>query len=265
MGKLLFFAPLLSQDSSVSCASCHHPAKAFSDAPNAVSIGVEGQLGRLNSPDLSNLLWRPHYFWDGGGRHLDFTPLRALGDSLEMNLGLPQLLPRLQSNPKYRKAFRKAFGKNHIQSADFLIALRQFLSTLISAQSPFDAYYLGDTSSLSPKAQRGRALFQKNCSSCHKGLLFSDFSFRNNGLDASENQGRGRSLITRRTEDVGKYRVPSLRNVALTPPYMHDGRFKDLREVLAHYSSNIRTSKNLKFFEEIFKKICFIKKKSDYW
>lgn len=245
LGRTLFKEPLFSRDSSISCASCHQAQKAFSDAPKAFSQGVAGQLGRVNSPDLSNLLWRPIYFWDGGGKHLDFTPLRALGDSLEMDLSLKQLMPRLQSQKKYRQAFRRAFGRTQIQSADVLIALRQYLSTLISANSAFDQYFTGDASALSPQARSGWVLFKKNCAPCHRGLLFSDFSFRNNGLDKQEKRGMGRRRISGLDQDMGKYRVPSLRNVALTPPYMHDGRFKTLRQVLEHYSTGIQTADNV--------------------
>ncbi len=244
LGKQLFYEPMLSRDTSISCASCHQLIVAFADSAQKLSRGVSDQLGDRNTLALFNLIWQPVFFWDGGGKHIDFSPLRALTDTLEMDMALAEVLDRLQKNPRYQLAFKKAFATDSIQTIHFLKALRQFMSSLISAESKFD-HFLQKKASLSPKEALGYRLFQRHCVDCHTGVLFSDFSFQNNGLDPPKRQALGRAEISQASQDQGKFRVPSLRNVALTAPYMHDGRFATLSEVLNHYSQGLKMAPNL--------------------
>ncbi|HCQ17523.1 MAG TPA: hypothetical protein DIU20_14740 [Cryomorphaceae bacterium] len=160
-----------------------------------------------------------------------------------MHEDLAQVLQKLQQHPDYPALFEKAFGSDSITSKHFLYSLAQFMSMMVSANSKFDRF-LQDKAILSPAEQRGYELFKINCAHCHTGALTSDFSYRNNGLDIySEDAGRAR--ITLKEEDHGKFKVPSLRNVALSTPYMHDGRFESLQEVINHYSEGIQATTNL--------------------
>lgn len=243
LGRRLFYDTRLSSDLTVSCASCHHPDLAFSDAGKSLSLGVGGAVGQRNSPSLSNLAWYPAFMWDGGVNHIEVSSLAAIVHPAELNMDFAVLLNRLREIPEYIIRFEKAFGTAEINDQRFFYALTQFTGMLISAESKFDKVKQGK-SQFTNQEQLGEILFNQHCASCHAGVLQTDFSYRNNGLD-TQFSDEGRMHITNNPNDLGKFRVPSLRNIALTPPYMHDGRFESLDQVLLHYQQGIQSSATL--------------------
>ncbi len=244
LGRKLFFDPSLSRDKSVSCANCHNQAVAFADPQHRLSVGVDGLVGARNAPPLTNMAFLNEFFWDGGVTHLDFVPLNALESDVEMDKDLNDLMDQLNNHPEYPQLFQEAFDIETITTPFVLQAFSQFTVMMVSANSRYDKYSRGDTDVLSADEVAGLTLFKEKCATCHAGELFTDQSYRNNGLD-SEFNDRGRAIITELPEDEGRFRVPSLRNIELTDPYMHDGRFFTLEEVLDHYSEGVVPSETL--------------------
>jgi cytochrome c peroxidase len=246
LGRSLFYDPLLSRDGTVSCGSCHQQFVAFAQQGHRVSHGVDNRLGTRNSPALQNLRWKPNLLWDGGAGNLETMPLAPITNPVEMDETLPNVLRKLNANANYTRRFAQVYGPGPIDSYQLLRALAQFTAALTSANSRYDHYVRGEgTATLSPNELQGRQLVAQKCASCHATDLFTDESFRNNGLNATFGADSGRAHITRRVSDVGRFKVPSLRNVALTAPYMHDGRFGTLEEVLAHYDHGVIASPTL--------------------
>ncbi|TNE26246.1 MAG: c-type cytochrome [Bacteroidetes bacterium] len=240
LGRMLFYENALSLDSSINCSSCHIQSHAFSDPGETFSTGVNGKIGKRNAPALFNVGWSPTFMWDGGIVHLDVMPLAPITDSLEMNLNMMVAIHRIQANKRYRMAFQQAFGSDTVTSQRLFYALSQFMMTMVSNRSKYDEHLISHTA-LNASEERGYQLFQTHCSSCHAEPLLSDFSYANNGLDSVYSDlGRGR--ITLNPADNGKFKVPSLRNIELTYPYMHDGRFNTLQEVVEHYSHGVQTT-----------------------
>ena len=245
LGRQLFYDARLSHDGTVSCASCHQQANAFAGV-GRISPGVGGRLGRRNAPALQNLRWKQTFFADGGPKNLETLPLAPLTNPLEMGTTLPALLAKLNADPAYAQRFAQVYGQRPIDSYQLLRALAQFTAALTSASSRYDHYVRHEAGgTLTTQELRGQALFAAKCSSCHATDLFTDESFRNNGLNARFPQDSGRVLITFLPTDRGRFKVPSLRNVALTAPYMHDGRFRTLGQVLAHYDHGMVASPTL--------------------
>ncbi len=243
LGRKLFYDPVLSVDSSISCASCHLQSHAFSDTLSH-SVGIRGRQSLRNSPALFNLAWKPHFMRDGGINHLDLVPIAPITDSLEMGIPFRSLLNRLQQDEDYRKAFQLAWQTDTITDQYFLWSLGQFMAALVSSNSPYDHYKKGNVRALSSSAERGMAIFQEKCAGCHSPPLFTDYAFRKNGTGSPDGDP-GRYRITKSSEDYGAFEVPSLRNIALTAPYMHDGRYKTLIEVLDHYQTGIQSHTNI--------------------
>ncbi|PIQ47438.1 MAG: cytochrome-c peroxidase [Cytophagales bacterium CG12_big_fil_rev_8_21_14_0_65_40_12] len=234
LGRKLFFDPILSRDNSVSCNNCHQQSRAFADSPlHPTSIGVDSKFGIRNAPSLANMAFLKEFFWDGGVTHLDFVPINAIESQVEMDEKLAHVVEKLNAREEYRQMFKLAFGIDEITSPYMLQALSQFTALMISADSKYDRYVLYGEA-LSANELRGLELFEQKCASCHSGELFSDQTYRNNGLSTVFGD-EGRARITESSEDIGKFRVPSLRNAAITGPYMHDARFKTLLQVLDHY------------------------------
>ncbi|MEO9872287.1 cytochrome-c peroxidase [Ekhidna sp.] len=245
LGRKLFFDPLLSRDNSISCNNCHQQSRAFADSPlHPTSIGIENRMGTRNAPALANMAFLPEFFWDGGVTHLDFVPINAIESEVEMDNELANVISKLNGHSEYPTLFQRTFGIDSITSPFMLHALSQFTNMMISANSPYDKYVRAEGSVLSTQELEGLALFEANCSECHSGELFSDFSYRNNGLNDSFTD-LGRGCITESENDHGKFRVPSLRNSELTAPYMHNARFNTLEEVLDHYDNGIKDSPTL--------------------
>ena len=252
LGKALFHDPALSRDGSLSCASCHIPNFAFTDA-RRFSLGVRGQKGTRNAMPLVNLAWKTSFFWDGRAPSLRAQALMPIEDHTEMDETLDRVTAKLAANSTYPPLFRAAFGSPEITAEKLALALENFLLTLTAYGAKFDRALRGQAT-LSADEQRGFELFMTeyeprtgqrgaDCFHCHGGPLFSDHSFHNNGLAPTDDPGRFK--VTQREADRGKFATPSLRNIARTAPYMHDGRFATLEEVVAHYSTGIHRSPTL--------------------
>jgi cytochrome c peroxidase len=245
LGRMLFYDPRLSSDERVSCGSCHQQARAFTDG-QALAVGVAGRRSPRNSPALQNLAWHRSFMADGGVRGLELQALAPLTSAQEMNMPLADALAKLNADPDYRHRFAAIYGPGTIDTPQFLKALAQFTSALTSTNSRYDQHVRHEPGGVFTAAeQRGRALFLAKCSTCHATDLFTDESFRNNGLDTTFSVDSGRAHITLASADAGCFRVPSLRNVARTAPYMHDGRFATLAQVLNHYAHGVRPSRTL--------------------
>jgi cytochrome c peroxidase len=237
LGRMLFFDPILSVDSTVSCGSCHHQSVAFSDAPMVKSLGVGQTPGFRNTTAIQNLLWKKEFMADGGVFHLNLIAIAPVTDPLEMNASWSEVLAKLNNNPMYASAFAKAYQTTKIEDHHLLQAVSAFMATMISANSKYDAVVQGKAV-FTTAEQRGYELFKSQCASCHKPPLFSDFSYRNNG-QALDPADPGRYRVTSVPADKAKFQVPSLRNVALTPPYMHSGLLATLDQVIDHYSNGL--------------------------
>ena len=246
LGRALFYDPKLSRDGTVSCGSCHQQFAAFAQADHALSHGVNNLLGTRNSPALQNLRWKRSFMWDGGASNLETQPLAPFLNPVEMDETLPSLLAKLNGSAKYKQQFAAIYGPGPIDSYQLLRALAQFTAALTSSNSRYDKYVRHEAGGTLDAAElRGLTVFQQQCASCHATDLFTDETFRNNGLDRTFAQDSGRAHITAASRDAGKFKVPSLRNVALTAPYMHDGRFRTLAQVLAHYAGGVQPSPTL--------------------
>jgi len=245
LGKILFYDPLLSMDQSISCANCHQSFAAFADVNQSVSRGIKQCAGSRNAPALLNLAWQENFMWDGRIKQLESTALNAITNPCEMANDMNTITSRLQMVPAYPALFKNAFGDSTINSVNVTKALTQFMVMLVSANSKYDKHMRGEAGGvLTSNEQKGYALFKKNCSTCHTEPLFSDNTFRNTGLDAGSYE-RGRESFTHRKEDFGKFRVPTLRNVELTAPYMHNGGLSTLQSVLSHYANGVQPNPNL--------------------
>lgn len=245
LGKALFFDEMLSRDNTISCGSCHQQGAAFAHADHDVSHGINDLLGTRNAPALANLAWNPLFFWDGGVHDLDLVPIAPIENPVEMDEKMDNVLEKLRASNKYKQLFTNAFGTSEINTTRTLKALSQFMLMMVSANSRYDQYKLGNKSALNAQEINGLALVQSKCTPCHSTELFSDYSFRNNGLALRTNADEGRAHITLRNTDRYTFKVPSLRNVAVSGPYMHDGRFRTLENVLNHYATGVQNTQNL--------------------
>ncbi|MEZ4798229.1 MAG: cytochrome-c peroxidase [Flavobacteriales bacterium] len=243
LGKMLFYDPILSLDSTISCASCHSPYNAFAHADHALSHGIHDTIGTRNAPALFNLSWNKSFMWDGAIHHLDVQPLAPISSPSEMNCDINTVVARLERSPLYKFKFSEAFDSEQITGENFLKALAQFQLSLISANSKYDQVLKGENTFTAQEA-KGYALFVQHCNRCHTEPLFTNQNFETNQLtpDAALNDV-GRSKISQKEEDNYKFKVPSLRNLDHSYPYMHDGRFKKLSQVLDHYSQANLTPK----------------------
>lgn len=251
LGKALFYEGQLSRDGMVSCGFCHQQSAGFTHHGHDLSHGVDDRLGRRNALPIQNLAFYHDFMWDGGIHDLDLQPLAPIENPVEMDESMPNVLEKLRKNPKYPRMFERAFGTPEITGERLLKALSQFMVVMVSANSRYDKYLRGEEQ-LTRDELRGMQLFkEKGCESCHSGGLFTDQSYRNNGLSLEFNQDLGRYEITLNEEDKYKFRVPSLRNVEVTRPYMHDGRFRNLQMVLDHYSEGME---NIPTLDPIFRR-----------
>ena len=245
LGKKLFYDARLSADKSVSCGSCHQQFAAFANLDHKVSHGVNNCQGKRNAPPLFNLAWQKAFFWDGGVKNLETSPLNAITDACEMRTDIQTIIAFFKNTAPYPDLFKQAFGSTEINSQLLLKSLTQFMGVLVSGNSKYDKVMRkegGTTFTLTELA--GYNLFKNKCASCHTEPFFTDFSYRSNGLDLVS-VDEGRSHITGVNTDFGTFRVPTLRNIEYTSPYMHDGRFYNLDEVMEHYNSGVKASANL--------------------
>jgi cytochrome c peroxidase len=238
LGKLLFFDPILSRNYTISCASCHKPGYAFADT-SAVSRGVARKKGSRNTPSAMNVSLVSSFFWDGRAADLEEQALAPIENVSEMNLPLQEALSRLKNNKKYYRLFDEVFNSEPT-AKNLAMAIAAFERTLETSDSPFDNWkFSDDSNAVTESVKRGFALFsgKGKCTSCHFGSNFTNNDFRNIGLfNANNLNDSGRSLISGKKEDVGKFKTPGLRNVAITAPYMHNGRFKTLGQVIDFYN-----------------------------
>jgi len=255
LGKILFSDKQLSVNNAQSCADCHAPEKAFTDG-RKTSRGAEGEFGARNSMPLFNLAWKKEFFWDGRAKSLREQILQPIQNPIEMHESLTNLCAKLRATDKvdYANLFAAAFGSPEITAEKISLALENYLLTLTSFNAKFDRVLRGEEK-FTAEEQRGfelfsteydprRGQFGADCFHCHGGPLFQSQSFANNGLDESFSD-LGRAKVTGKASDNGKFATPSLRNVALTAPYMHDGRFATLEEVIAHYATGAKRSATL--------------------
>ncbi len=256
LGRKLFYEKKLSGDNTMSCGNCHSPQSAFSD-PNQFSEGIDGSIGNRNAMALINLGWDSFLFWDGRAKSLEELVLEPVENPIEMHEDWSNAISEITQEAEYRNMFYRAFGDQEIDKYLAAKAMAQFLRTMISGKSKYDVIYKNSNfvpltpeeqailATVTPEETAGYDLFQSlngaDCFHCHNGPLMRVEKFSNNGLDATFTD-LGRADVTGDMNDAGKFKVPTLRNIALSAPYMHDGRFQNLDEVIDHYSHNIQMS-----------------------
>jgi len=247
LGRRLFYDPILSRDSTISCSSCHLQATGFTHVDHTLSHGIGGQFGTRNSLALMNLAWNKSFMWDGGVNHLEVQAISPITNKVEMDESLEHVVLKLNASEKYKRLFNSTFGDTIITGQNFLLAITEFIIQLNSYNSRYDRYMRKEQgATFNEQELNGLKLFRANCNTCHTEPLFTNHSFENNGLAADYLlKDVGRMRITQKAVDSLKFKVSTLRNIQFTPPYMHDGRFKKLSDVINHYTDGIHQSKTL--------------------
>jgi len=247
LGKKLFYDGRLSSDGIVSCGFCHEQSSAFTHHGHTFSNGVDGAVGTRNTPAIQNMGYLNSYMYDGVTTHLDLQPIIPFLSDIEMHGNFTTAIAMMKADPKYAKLYKLAFADGQVNTDNMMKALSQFMVMLTSSNSKFDKYRRHETGGdLSAAELDGYAVFDQKCASCHATDLFTDQSFRNNGLPVNPQiNDMGRYRVTLDDNDKYKFKVPSLRNVEKTAPYMHDGRLFTLEAVLDHYDSGIVASATL--------------------
>ncbi|TVZ52322.1 cytochrome-c peroxidase [Dokdonia sp. Hel_I_53] len=246
LGKKLFYDGKLASDGVVSCGFCHIQEFAFTHHTHITSHGVDGQIGERNAQPLHNLAFMEDFTWDGAANFLDSQFIIPITAQEEMNETISNIIIKLESDENYPRLFADAFGDDEVTTERIFKALSQFIVMMASANSKFDKWQREESVMLTADEDAGRVLFDSKCASCHAGTLQTDQSYRNNGLPLDpEFQDYGRERVTGLPEDRQKFKVPSLRNVEMTFPYMHDGRFNSLEDVLDFYTDGITQSSTL--------------------
>ncbi len=247
LGKKLFYDGRLASDGIVSCGFCHIQENAFTHHGHTVSHGVGDALGTRNAPPIQNLAYQTTFMYDGASNHLDRQPIIPLTSAIEMNGNLNTILEMMKGDKTYRKLYQQAFSNKTINIENMLKALSQFMVMATSSNSRFDQYRRNEKGvALTLDELAGYALFKSKCASCHATDLMTDDSFRNNGLSVNPKVNDvGRYKVTELASDLYKFKVQSLRNIAVSAPYMHDGRFGTLESVLNHYANGIEASETL--------------------
>ena len=252
LGKFLFYDGILSRTDNIGCGTCHQQQAAFTHHGHDLSHGVDDKIGTRNAPSVQNMAWNTSFFWDGGVHALDMVPPVPIQNPVEMDERIGNVIEKLRKTPvagaakqvDYPKMFKAAFGSDSITADRMMLALSQFMMTMVSATSRYDYFLKGDASAITAQEKEGLSIFKQKCASCHAGELFTDQKFRNNCLTPNRINDQGRYAITLNADDRLKFKVPSLRNVGLTAPYMHDGRFTTLEQVLDHYGNDKPGSKD---------------------
>ena len=259
LGRMLFYEKKLSGNNTLSCASCHKQEKAFSDE-RRFSVGIQRIAGTKNSMSLANLLWSNRFFWDGRAASLEEQALAPIQDPIELHQSLDAAVKKLQETSIYPPKFKLVFGSEKITAENIAKAIAQFERTLISANSKYDKYLNGTYTPTDLELQGIQLFFTHpipqanlrggNCGDCHLPITTAGDrnrfnGFHNNGLDIDQNLNIGLQVVTKNIADRGKFKAPTLRNIALTAPYMHDGRFSRLEEVIDHYDQHVQVSETL--------------------
>lgn len=235
LGKTLFYETLLSRNNTISCGSCHIQSAAFTHHGHDVSHGIDDRLGKRNSQPIMNLAYQTNFMWDGGIFDLDLQPIAPITAHEEMDESLSNVIDKLNRHDQYPQLFKQAFGTEEITTVNLMKALSQFMLMAISSNSKYDSVQMGYTKFTEDEA-KGYEIVQQKCGSCHAEPLFTNHQFINNGIGKGASDDKGRYEITLQEKDKYKFRVPSLRNLSFTAPYMHDGRYYTLDAVLNHYS-----------------------------
>jgi len=237
LGRQLFYDPNLSANGTISCENCHSPFASFTHIDHPLSHGIFDSIGRRNSPVLVNLAWQPLFMMDGAINQLDMQALAPLEHPGEMAESLPSVLQKLRKEPAYISLFRDAYGDTAITGERMLKGLSSFLLTLVSAEAKYDSVQRGQAVFYDKEA-KGYAIFKQHCNACHTEPLFSNYAFKKNGLAPDANLiDLGRYDVSHNPIDSFAFKTPTLRNIEYSLPYMHDGRFATLRDVLKHYSN----------------------------
>lgn len=242
LGKMLFYEGRLASDGIISCGFCHEQASAFTHHGHTTSHGVDGKTGFRNAQPIQNLAFFTEFTWDGAAIHLDLQPIIPITSDFEMNETIPSVISKLSSYKEYDSMFSNAFGDKEVTSERILKALSQFMVTMISGDSKYDKVIRKEENAqFTVKEQKGYETFNNKCASCHSGALFTDKSYRNNGIPVNPRfpEEEGRKRVSGFAEDFYKFRVPSLRNTEMSFPYMHDGRFGTLEDVLNFYTDGM--------------------------
>lgn len=240
LGKKLFYEVQLSKNNTISCGTCHQQFGAFNSYDHPLSHGIDNALTTRNAPSLFNLAWQKEFMWDGGINHLDLQPLAPITAHNEMGESIDHVLAKLKKNKEYPKLFKAAFGDEKINTQRLGKSLSQFLLTLVSSNSKYDRVMRGEDSFLLPE-QLGYAIFKTKCAQCHTEPLFTNYSYTNIGMPFDPFlKDLGRMNITNNPIDSLKFKVPSLRNVVVSFPYGHDGRFFSLMSVFEHYRNKMQ-------------------------
>lgn len=254
LGRKLFYDPILSRDNTISCASCHLQYTGFTHVDHAVSHGIEGRKGTRNSPVLINLAWNTSFHWDGGVNNLETQGINPIQHPAEMDNSLEEVLKRLSNSEHYPQLFQKAFGNSEITTSSLMKALTQFTVSLLSSNSKFDQVMRKEKGVHFTKQEKnGLKLFRTHCAACHTEPLFTNSFFASNGLPVdSLLNDVGRYGITHLGKDSLQFKIPTLRNIEFTFPYMHDGRYKKLKDVINYYSDGI--DQNARYLDQRLKK-----------
>ena len=247
LGRKIFYDPILSRDSMISCASCHLSYTAFTHTDHDLSHGIDDRVGTRNSSALTNLAWSPYFMWDGAINHLDMQALAPIAHPDEMDFDVKLVIDRLNRNDSYKSAFKDAWGDDVATGEHFLKSISQFILTIVTFNSKYDQVMREEEGvAFTDKEQKGYAQFKAKCASCHVEPLFTDYSFQNNGLAVDPSlKDNGRMMVTGNVADSLKFKVPSLRNIEFSDPYMHDGRFRRLKFVMRHYGYGMVEHENL--------------------
>ncbi|WP_396168823.1 cytochrome-c peroxidase [Flavobacterium sp.] len=238
LGRALFYDPILSRDSTISCSSCHLQYTGFAHTDHALSHGIDGRIGTRNAPTLVNLAWTKVFNSDGGVLSLSAQPINPITNSQEMDNTLVNVLDKLNQSKKYKSLFNKAFGDSLVTTKKLLQAIAQFTVSLQTYNSKYDKVMRHEKDIFfTDQEENGHHLFKRNCESCHKEPLLTNDNFADNGLPMDKDyKDYGRVNITQNPKDSFNFKVPTLRNIEFTYPYMHDGRFMKLREVINFYT-----------------------------
>ncbi|RAR70825.1 cytochrome c peroxidase [Flavobacterium aciduliphilum] len=241
LGRQLFYDPVLSKDSTISCASCHLQYTGFAHTDHALSHGIEGRIGTRNAMPIMNLAWSKAFHWDGGVISLETQPINPITNPLEMDQPLVEVLRKLNQSKKYKGLFYNVFGDSVVTTKNVLKAMAQFTVCLETYNSKFDKVMRHEKDVFfTQQENNGFRLFRQNCITCHSDPLFTNNRFADNGLPLDKDYNDyGRVKITLNPKDSFNFKVPTLRNIEFTYPYMHDGRFKKLRDVLNFYTDGI--------------------------
>ena len=254
LGRKLFYDPILSRDNTISCATCHVSFSGFAHTDHALSHGIDGRIGRRNAPALINMAWNPNFNWDGAMGNIERQSMEPIRHPDEMDFNLDSAVARLSASPIYKKLFNEVWGNNPITVRLMIQSLAMFTANLVSSNSIYDKVMRKESGySFTTQQENGYQLFKKECASCHQEPLFSNYKLKSNGLPMDPFiKDYGRAAFSEYYKDSFLFKVPSLRNIEFTFPYMHDGRFKKLKDVLNHYAN---IDPKTKFLSKELKKI----------